>query len=102
MFNKNTAEIINKGIEAELEIAEKYGRTFNSFHEGYAVLLEEVEEVNSEAESLNLELKKMWDNVKSETSVQVNVDLLESYAKGLIAEAFQVCAVTEKIRRVGK
>ena len=42
---------LNSAVECELNnIRKVYGQQYNSLHEGYAVLLEEVEETQSELE----------------------------------------------------
>lgn len=44
-LDKGTAELINKELN---ETPEKYQRNFNSTHEGYGVLMEEVKELEDE------------------------------------------------------
>jgi hypothetical protein len=70
---KKTEEIINKIVE-ELESANQNYPLFNSYHEGYAVLLEEVDE--------------LWDEVKKNPSKQ------EKWR--LKTEAIQVAAMAIK------
>lgn len=44
-LEQNTIELIQKELES---IPEKYQKNFNSTHEGYAVILEEVRELENE------------------------------------------------------
>ena len=52
-------------VESELQnIRKVYGKQYASLHEGYAVLLEEVEETESELERVKEELSELWSCIK--------------------------------------
>lgn len=57
-FAKDTENIVELAIKKEYENACKlFGDKYNSLHEGYAILLEKVEEVGSELDDLGGWLK---------------------------------------------
>ena len=101
MIQDKTKELIKKGISVETENAiNTWGDKYNSLHEGYAVLKEEIEEVKEQTENLESNIEAMWRNIR------VNRDGVVSYCirsmtgnlQSLIAEAFQCCAVINKIQ----
>jgi hypothetical protein len=64
-FSDRTEKLTEHLIQAEYKNAcEKFGEKYNSLHEGYAVLLEEMEEVNSEIADLDTWLKTFWRSVR--------------------------------------
>ena len=59
-------EKMEAAAEAEYEkILAKWG-VFHSAHEGYGVLLEEVEEAQEEMESLGEDMKAMWGKIRED------------------------------------
>ena len=97
MIAEKAAESIDKAVAYELQnIVKKYGATYNSEHEGYAVLLEEVEEAGDDLKYINLLMNELWKEVKSDS---VSKDFLNSIKVGAIElarEAVQVAAVCER------
>lgn len=71
---------------------------FNSTHEGYAVIKEEVEETQGELRLVNLFTNEMWHCVKSNNEIGVveNAKNLKQYAIALAAESIQVAAMAQK------
>ena len=56
---------LSGAVESELaHIREVHGVRYNSLHEGYAVLLEEVEETENELKRVKEELAELWDCIK--------------------------------------
>lgn len=48
-FSTKTGKLVNDLIQAEYNNAcDNYGSSYNSLHEGYAILLEEIEESENE------------------------------------------------------
>lgn len=96
MIAIKSTECINQAVAYELQnVVKKYGATYNSEHEGYAVLLEEVEEANSEMIFVKGILEKLWESIKCN---KVNKELLhyvKKHALNLAEEAVQVVAVCE-------
>lgn len=100
MFSKKTELKINEAVVLELINAIKlHGAEYNSLHEGYAVLLEEVEEIEQELDYIKNHLVMMWNAVKIDNSNEVksNARIIALDAVELAKEACQVAAVSRKI-----
>ena len=66
MFSKISEDHIKQAILAETQEAEtKWGEAYNSLHEGYAVLKEEVEEANEELTTVINYLGYSWLKIKN-------------------------------------
>ena len=102
-FAAETEKLVNNLIQAEYENAcEKFGEKYHSLHEGYAVLLEEVEEVEENIEHLKEEVYFMWkcikrNNVKYGFSESLK-DSFDIFIQNAIKELAQVGAVLMKIK----
>jgi NTP pyrophosphatase (non-canonical NTP hydrolase) len=83
-------------IEEELDRSYQKFPAFNSPHEGYAVILEEIEECAEVLDNVTLELEKLW------TAVRLNLDGcpdardIKESARDLVYEAIQVAAMAQK------
>lgn len=93
------------GVDAlvELEhrtIVEKWGEGYNSPHEAYAVMLEEVQEAQENMKCLQAGMEIMWTAIREDNRKQIgpSVVRIEHYAKQLAAEAVQVAAVCRRAR----
>ena len=97
MIAEKAAESIEQAVAYELQnIVKNYGAVYASEHEGYAVLLEEVEEAGDDLKYINLLMNELWKEVKSDS---VSKDFLNSIKVGAIelaSEAVQVAAVCER------
>lgn len=87
-------------VKEELKAANERFSLFNSAHEGYAVILEEVDECEHEMKQLKIWQNDFWDMVKNN-----NLEMQERLLKGiyiravnLAIEAIQVSAMCEKYR----
>lgn len=100
MFDKKTEWKINEAVSLELANAcNTYGASYHSLHEGYAVLLEEVEEAESDLKIMREYLGSMWDEVKTndDESAKADAIIMARYAIELAKEAVQIAAVAKKI-----
>lgn len=104
-FAPKTEKLVNELIQAEYENAcEIWGDKYHSLHEGYAVLLEEVEEAITEVKELNYNRKMIWHYLKDYNPNSESICLLQSIwfaencVKNAIKELAQVGAVLMKIK----
>lgn len=104
MEAKLTKDFIKGAIAAETEIAkEKWGDTYHSEHEAWAVLSEECEEANEALVKIVTIQRVLWNFVrKAEKTeddirhVRDNLHYLQDHAQELAIEAVQIGAVTQK------
>lgn len=99
-FSPETENIVNQLIQAEYKNAcDNFGERYNSLHEGYAVLKEEIEEVRDEYNSLLNNYHYLWENIKDNdkdilsTIAEMQIDVIHQ-----IKELAQVGAVLMKIK----
>lgn len=93
--------MIEKLINEELQSANKKFPLFSSWHEAYAVILEEVEEAQREMEMLaDAKLPRFWNRVKnkhvSPASYAGDMGEIRGYAVRAIEELIQVAAMCDK------
>ena len=86
-------------VAKELEAANAEFPPFQSLHEGYAVMLEEVEETREALLEVELRMENMWKDIRND-----HIYLVESYAADIsnyaqfvAAEAIQVAAMAKKM-----
>lgn len=99
MINEKAKEHIFSAIEKEKEAAISNHGYFHSDHEFWAVLKEEVEEINDEIAKTNTNwlTSNFWDNIKKNKSLDVkNLELIRGNAINAACEAVQVAAVIDK------
>lgn len=98
MFSENAKTFVHAAIEAETDVAKmRFGKTYNSLHEGYAVLKEEVDEIRDEEIHIKNGLYSMWNSVKTNDVKKEEVEKIREHAEKLALEAIQVAAVCNKI-----
>jgi hypothetical protein len=99
---KELIESVEKLIPEELVRAnEEFGSEFNSMHEGYAVIKEEIEEAQAELVNVIDDLDEIWDFIKSnnnEDALEIAKSLKQS-AILLACESIQIAAMAEKYIR---
>mgnify|MGYP004554506745 FL=1 len=93
--------MIEKLINDELRSANKKFPLFSSWHEAYAVILEEVEEANNEADVMcNLYLDRLWRDIRAKASSEAdrfeNINMLRWHTVRAIEELIQVAAMCDK------
>ena len=104
MEAEKTKNFIRGAVAAETESAkEKWGETYHSEHEAWAVLNEEAEEANEAFFKIGNILHVLWNFVrKAEKTeddirhVRDNLHYLQDHAQELAIEAVQIAAVTQK------
>lgn len=88
-------------INDETELAKKvYGTSFNSVHEGWAILKEEIEEAAQESKFMQNNLEYMWDEIRRNEEVGEVLDQIYDRALNCAMECLQVAAVVNKIKGV--
>ena len=97
MIATKAKESIDQAVCYELQnIVKKYGPTYHSTHEGYAVLKEEVEEAAEDMQKLEQMLEDLWQTIKINFSVNDELPRLKGVAVALAGEAVQCAAVLER------
>lgn len=97
---------IKKLIDRELDAANEVNPPFTSMHEAYAVIKEELEEAEDEAEKAVRFLDIAWHSIKQPDDIGINnakVAIADMYkaAMNLAVEAVQVAAMCKKAQFVG-
>lgn len=87
-------------VEKELKAANEKFPLFNSAHEGYAVLLEEIEELDGENASIKYDARCLWGAVKGNNTEAVKETILHMSERAVNAaiEAIQTAAMCEKFK----
>ena len=85
-------------VSVELERAKEEHEDFHSLHEGYAVLLEEIDESRDELQIVQADAGALWRCVKDDNVLGAKLTLteIEDAAVRLAAEAVQVAAMARK------
>lgn len=100
-FANKSEKLVNELIQAEYKNAcTQFGEKYNSLHEGYAVLLEEVEEAEIEMKKIKRDLESLWLFIKRNDTEMINLNLGRIQESGLscMKELAQVGAVFMKIK----
>ena len=92
-------EKIYELIADELKDANEKYPLFHSPHEAYAVLKEEVDELDHELEKIKNLTESLWVAVKCDRNIENYADRIYAYAVMTVQEAIQVAAMTEKIKQ---
>lgn len=103
MFAEMTKKYVKGAIGSEYQNAvEKYGENYNSLHESYAVLKEEVEEAGEEWDNVNRGLTILWEKIRkpelwNDHELITELKATKENAEKLALEAVQVAAVCKKL-----
>lgn len=83
-------------VDKELAAANKRFPQFHSRHEGYAVILEEMEELKEEVEKADSYLAFAWGEIRIDDDCEDFISCVERYAINAACEAIQVAAMCKK------
>lgn len=100
-FAQETEKLVEQLIQAEYKNAcDIWGDKYNSLHEGYAVLLEEVEEVKEGYADIDTYLEELWKGIRGWELCDKKLCLHKLLAdtQQAIKELAQVGAVLMKIK----
>ncbi|MBE6344662.1 MAG: hypothetical protein E7063_03075 [Spirochaetaceae bacterium] len=100
-FAPETEKLVEQIIQAEYKNAcENWGEKYHSLHEGYAILLEEVEEVKESYADVDIYLEELWKGIRGwklfDKEICLNKLLVDT--QNAIKELAQVGAVLMKIK----
>lgn len=85
-----------KLVEKELKAANEKFPPFNSEHEGYAVLKEEIEEAEEYLNECKTWIESLWADIRQNENCMRNIYNLGSYATAGAIELIQVAAMAQK------
>ncbi len=89
-------KIIHTLIEKELAEANQIHPLFQSPHEAYAVMLEEVEELEEEVAYIRKRLAEMWERIRNDCGVEDILHKIKGGAVHATQENIQVGAMAQK------
>lgn len=98
MSMKQTKNIVTEVVDDELKLANLNKPPFNSPHEGYSVILEELEEAQEQFEKASEHMDKLWVRIKDNNETNSRVELLENAAINGACEMIQVAAMCRKFK----
>ena len=99
--NMNAIETqVRELVLTELAAANRKHPPFHSQHEGYAVILEEMQETEEAIRLAKIDLEIAWRNIRDDISAEVEICGLKERAIQVACEAIQVAAMCEKFREV--
>ena len=100
MIAEKASDSIDKAVAYELQnIVKNYGAVYASEHEGYAVLLEEVQEASEASKDMQDKLDIVWSSIRynfSKEAIAVQLKEVAYKALALAEEAVQCAAVCER------
>lgn len=101
MIDIKATDRINKAVLDEFrKITKEHGMEYHTTHEGYGVLLEEVQECKEEAARIEKQLENLWTMIRND---KVNfmwnqIENVKQAALSCAEEAVQVAAVCVKFQ----
>lgn len=99
MIAEKAEESIDKAVLYELQnIVKNYGAVYASEHEGYAVLLEEVQEASEACRFMASRTESVWCAIRNNIlkKQSYNIEEVKKFALELAKEAVQCAAVCER------
>lgn len=98
-MNKEIEDLVKR----ELEEANKIHPQFSSTHEGYAVILEETEELAEESEEIEKIIRTWWAYLRKDEDMEIQkrrVEKIRIHAVNAVKEAIQVIAMCDKFKNL--
>lgn len=89
-------KIIHTLIQEELEEANQIHPLFQSPHEAYAVILEELEETKEELVACEGLLMDMWHRIRNDWGTEELLKKMQHHAVYMIQEGIQCAAMCQK------
>lgn len=103
MIAEEATKSIEHAVCHELKnIVKKYGPTYHSEHEGFAVLMEECQEAAESDKVMQEHLQNLWKSIRENQINRFELSQIYNYAIGLAEEAVQVAAVCERFMETVK
>ena len=97
---KELKEAVKVLMHEEYErAAERFGEKFNSPHEAYAVLKEEMEEAQKEMRYTLGQTEVYWIRIKENRITDGTLEVIEERALNAACELIQVAAIAYKARK---
>lgn len=99
-FSPKTENLTQELINTEyLNAVVNHGEKYNSLHEGYAILLEEVEETRDSHSRMHSNFHQLWNNIKdnNKEDMQMFSKIMLDDVIDTISELAQVGAVLIKL-----
>lgn len=97
MIAEESTKCIDQAILHELRnIIKKYGPTYHSEHEGFAVLMEECQEAAECDKDMQKALEDLWISIRENEVSSFDLSQVQGFAKYLAEEAVQIAAVCER------
>lgn len=90
------ARQVRELVDVELAAANERFPQFHSAHEGYAVILEEVEELEEPIENIKLHMNCIFADIRANRSSRGLIDCVLNQAVHAACEAIQVAAMCQK------
>lgn len=89
-------------VENELQIASKKFPDYHSFHEGYAVLKEEIEELDEQFDKLKLCLNEHWIQIRHNDEQEDHINCMIEVCNLIYKELVQVGSVLVRHKKLFK
>jgi len=98
MSTKLDIKVFTDQVQKELDDANRKFPAFSSDHEGYAVLLEEFQELISDIQNARYHLDHTWDFTKKGNPVEIQRELqkMRTFLRKSYKELVQTAAMVEK------